>query len=211
MKKRSERGRGSVYQRADGAWVVAVNLGGKPRKRKVFYSATQEEAERLRAELVSAPREPVEVFWSRVQRGAPDECWPWDKVGGNGYGFTWHEGKYVGAHRAAYELARGSIPEGMQVCHSCDNPLCCNPAHLWLGTNSDNVADRDAKGRQCKGEARSRVVPKKLTAEQVVEIRAKHDGRYGSAIRLAREYGVSATTIYGVIHSRSWAWVGDAD
>jgi len=83
-------------------------------------------------------------FWNLVQRGGPDDCWPWaHTLFPNGYGYF----RRHLAHRVAYELANGPIPAGLLVCHACDNPPCCNPAHLWLGTQSDNAQDRNRKGR----------------------------------------------------------------
>ncbi len=89
-----------------------------------------------------------EHFWRRVRRGKPDECWPWQRAKSpQGYGSLWQSGTTVEAHRVAYELARGPIPDGMIVLHSCDNPSCCNPAHLRLGTYKDNSEDCFEGGR----------------------------------------------------------------
>lgn len=93
-------------------------------------------------------------FWAKVQMGRAGDCWLWRaSVGRNGYGqFTWAS-RYgrqrpVGAHRVAYELTRGLIVgEAMLVCHTCDTPLCVNPSHLFLGTQTDNMQDASAKGR----------------------------------------------------------------
>lgn len=81
-------------------------------------------------------------FWSKVKRGKEDDCWEWQGARfRQGYGaFTNKTTKY--AHRMAYILTYGSIPEGMFILHKCDNPPCCNPKHLWLGTQADNVHDR---------------------------------------------------------------------
>lgn len=90
-------------------------------------------------------------FWEHVEIGEPDECWPW-KLGRSpkGYGNTLYKvgGRNVaGAHRIAWSKTFGTIPDGLHVLHRCDNPPCCNPSHLWLGTNTENHADSKAKGR----------------------------------------------------------------
>jgi len=74
-------------------------------------------------------------------------CWEWRGYILGGYGISWHNGKTHKAHRASYEKYKGDIPDGLLVCHSCDNPRCINPDHLWLGTQSDNMKDAVSKGR----------------------------------------------------------------
>lgn len=89
-----------------------------------------------------------EGFRARVRRGDQDECWEWDGPrDSDGYGKTTKNGKSVKAHRVAWELTNGPIVPGLLVLHSCDNPPCCNPAHLWIGTHRDNQRDRRSKGR----------------------------------------------------------------
>lgn len=96
------------------------------------------------------PRGPIENrFWPRVERRGPDECWLWTgKRNAKGYGVIGRNGRRTIATQISWELAQGSpVPAELLVCHSCDNPPCVNPAHLWLGTNSDNMRDMVAKGR----------------------------------------------------------------
>lgn len=86
-------------------------------------------------------------FWERVNK-QPDGCWLWTGTTNlRGYGILARNNTMQLAHRFSYELHKGVIPDGMFVCHSCDNPPCVNPDHLWLGTNADNVSDMVAKGR----------------------------------------------------------------
>lgn len=89
------------------------------------------------------------AFWKRVDRRGDDECWPW--TGGksaHGYGRLWHAGKTRVATRISWEIANGQeFPEGRLACHSCDNPECVNPRHIWPGTQSENLKDCVAKGR----------------------------------------------------------------
>jgi excisionase family DNA binding protein len=83
-----------------------------------------------------------------VDRKGPDECWEWKgHRGSNGYGVAYCQGLQMRAHRVAYMLAKGDIPEGLIILHKCDNPPCCNPAHLRLGTFLDNAEDAINKGR----------------------------------------------------------------
>lgn len=142
-------------------------------------------------------RKPLTVrLWARIQKAGPNDCWPW--IGGccpRGYGRIGNDEKKmrnVLTHRAAYEDVVGPIPAGLNVLHRCDNPTCCNPAHLWLGTHADNNADMDAKGRRrvgnLKGENNGNA---KLTSKQADKIRKAK----GSQWDIADRFGVSQSTV----------------
>ena len=94
----------------------------------------------------------AERFWEKVEVHGPKECWPWKaSIFRSGYGcFALTSSKNIGAHCMAYRLTKGSVPAGLDVLHSCDNRPCCNPNHLWPGTDLDNVRDCIAKGRAIK-------------------------------------------------------------
>jgi hypothetical protein len=98
----------------------------------------------------------AERFWSKVDQRDPDECWEWTAgrtAAGYGYLATTRAAGPIYAHRWSYEQHIGTIPEGRYVCHRCDNPPCVNPAHLFVGTHADNMADMKAKGRVRKPRA----------------------------------------------------------
>jgi hypothetical protein len=142
-------------------------------------------------------------FRSRVNVRRVDDCWPWTGPRVSGYGVLWRNGNNYGAHRVAWELANGPIPDGMFICHRCDNPPCCNPAHLFLGTQADNDADRTVKGRSSRG---SKHPDAKLTEDTVRLIRGRFAG--GEAIRqLAADFGVSGATIHAAVHRKTWRHV----
>lgn len=90
-------------------------------------------------------------FWERVERGSPDDCWPWmGSLKDTGYGQLTRlaiSSTPLKAHRVAWELVNGPIPAGLHCLHRCDNRRCVNPAHLFLGTNHDNIKDMWSKGR----------------------------------------------------------------
>lgn len=140
-------------------------------------------------------------FLAKIDRRGPDECWNWtaSKMAG-GYGaFNW-EGVTAKAHRLAWRHAFGDIPDGLNVCHHCDNRICCNPAHLFLGTHLDNARDRNSKSRQIKGVASPNA---KLSDELVRLIRCeKVPHRVISA-----KYGISMALVSLVRTRKAWTHV----
>lgn len=134
----------------------------------------------------------VERFWSKVNK--TDDCWLWTASTVRGYGqfhVAYADGiaQHLSAHRYAWEHFNGPIPDGLSVLHRCDQPLCVNPIHLFLGTQSDNLHDASRKGRL--------TVPRdfRLTLEDRLEIMAApRDRATGGA--LARKFGVSKTSIH---------------
>jgi hypothetical protein len=106
------------------------------------------EALTLRADGIPKPGTPAYArLWGRCIE-SPQGCWEFQgHRNKDGYGTLRFEGRMEKAHRVAWVLASGPIPAGMQICHRCDNPCCCNPKHLFVGTNADNMRDRQAKGR----------------------------------------------------------------
>ena len=154
----------------------------------------------------------INRFWSKVDRsGGPDACWPWTGVRGPlGYGRIHSprpNRRNLHAHRIAWTMTRGEIPDGLCVCHSCDNPSCCNPAHLWLGTNAENTADRHRKGRSARG-GRVGVVNSRarLNEDKVREIRFRV-ARGESQKAVAASLGVTDGMVNHVVHRRAWRHV----
>ena len=87
-----------------------------------------------------------------IRQECPDACWDWSSdKNEQGYGQIWYQGKTIGAHVLSYILYHGPVPEGKIICHSCDNPPCANPRHLWAGTYKENMEDAMRKGRLTKG------------------------------------------------------------
>lgn len=130
------------------------------------------------------------------------DCWEWTGAKMCGYGALRNRdsaGKWTTpkAHRLSYEHFHGPIPDGMVVMHSCDNPGCVNPAHLSVGTNKENVDDRQSKGRQARGLKNSH---NKLTEEQVREIFAAT----GSLSEIAEAYGVQYACVSKIKLGRNW-------
>jgi hypothetical protein len=144
-------------------------------------------------------------FWSRVQQDAPDACWEWEGARHPfGYGSLSFQGRFVDAHRVAWELTNGPIPPGLHVLHRCDNPPCCNPAHLFLGTARDNSRDMCQKGRHVSWRGRAPHGNSKLTPEQVAEIRRRYAAGGITQGALGREFGVSPSNIRFIVHGHTW-------
>jgi hypothetical protein len=166
-----------------------------------------------RSGTTDTTRPPVaERFWMKVNRAGPihpvhGQCWVWSTgKSRKGYGQFYRGGSSLLAHRTSWELHNGLIPDGLLVCHHCDNPPCVNPAHLFLGTVADNTRDAAAKGRMVRGE---RMHTAKLTADLVIEIRQRHrkSSRTDGVAALAREFGVSSQSILRIIRRRCWKHV----
>lgn len=146
----------------------------------------------------------IERFYSKFTPGGVDECWEWEgRIQHSGHGVLSFNKSSLKAHRIAYFLANGPIPEGLSVCHSCDNPACVNPGHLWLGTQADNNADRDRKGRAktAKGAKRPNAI---LTEDDVRKIIARYAEGGVTHKQLATEYGVAKTTITRIMMGLNW-------
>jgi len=146
-----------------------------------------------------------ERFWGKVKRADATACWEWSAARTDfGYGQFWLRGTMQYAHRVAWELTHGD-PGELRVLHSCDNPCCCNPAHLFLGTLADNTRDCIEKGRRnyARGERQGQA---KLTASMVRALRA-YRGRGMSLPALSRLFGVAVSTVDRVAKGLTWKHV----
>ena len=142
--------------------------------------------------------------------GTPkNQCWEWQGSRGKAsHGQTWAYSKHILAHRLSYLLHKGPIPEGLLVCHSCDNPPCINPKHLFLGTFQDNIDDMMKKGRHAKikGLRGSTNGNSKLNNKQVKAIKKKlKDGV--TILKLAKEFKVSRMLLYYIRDGKQWTHI----
>lgn len=150
----------------------------------------------------------VNRFWSRVIKNTPDKCWEWTGTKTKaGYGCIWIGPRKTGnnrrAHRVSWEIAHNQkIPNDLYILHHCDNPLCVNPNHLFLGTQKDNSDDMRSKGRAVYPHDETHPFAK-LNWAKVKEIRYKSSNGI-SQKELAKEYDVNKTTIWQVIHRKCW-------
>jgi hypothetical protein len=144
-------------------------------------------------------------FWKKVDKSG--ECWIWTGcVDVTGYGVVGVNAYPMKSHRFSWVITNGPVPDGLFVLHKCDNRVCVNPDHLFLGTHQDNMADRDKKGRQIHGE---RHASSKLTELQVADIRRRYvKGCRVNGIRpIARELGMSRSSVRSAIMGSSWKCV----
>lgn len=150
------------------------------------------------------PRPAAERYHAKVDKRGPTDCWPWlASTNKKGYGKFGDGTTVTSAHRFGYVLLVGPIPQGLCVLHTCDNPPCQNPAHWFLGTNKDNVDDRERKRRRIapQGEQHGRA---RLTEEQVHAIRQLYAADT-SQRTLARTFSVSQRQIGRILQGVSWS------
>lgn len=145
-------------------------------------------------------------FWERVNISSG--CWEWT-AGHNtlGYGVAWSPkaGRAMLAHRVAWELTRGAIPDGALALHRCDNPACVNPAHLFLGTDGDNMRDAAAKNRLNHGGEHNG--NHTATVDQVQAIREMYSRGNVTLIQLAKRFGMSKPGIHHIVRRNVWKTV----
>lgn len=131
-----------------------------------------------------------------VNKGDTDECWEWKaSTTKNGYGHLVFNYETLYAHRAMWECMNGKIPDGLDVLHSCDNPSCVNPDHLFLGTHQDNMRDRNSKARF--GTA-------KLSVENVREIRNLFNDGHQTPAQLSERFDINRQAVYNIVNHKSW-------
>lgn len=149
-------------------------------------------------------------FWHQVnkerrkKKGSSSRCWEWTGLPQkSGYCRIRINSNYRRVHQVSWEMHFGKIPDGMCVCHKCDNKICVNPSHLFLGTNRDNQIDKVSKGRQAKGE---RCGNCKLTSKQVIEIRKTYVRRsktHGMRAMI-KKFGVGRSMIKYILNGTNW-------
>jgi hypothetical protein len=156
----------------------------------------------MKENMMARPKIPLAQRLKMYVSPTDTGCWEWN--GGRnskGYGRIKIDGKRVSVHRVVYELLVGPIPDGMFVCHTCDNPCCCNPDHLFIGTNQDNVNDMVSKGRQYS----------KLAKEDVIAIKQIYRRGNTTKRQLAEMFDVDFYTIKDILDGTTWKHVNEGD
>lgn len=178
-----------------------VERGAKKVGRSAFSACSRACLGEMNSRRRLSREEAEKRFSARIGRVTSAGCWVWTgKPDSEGYGRFKLCGEETGAHRAAYRLFVGEIPDGLFVCHHCDNKVCVNPSHFFLGTSAENIRDCVAKGRQPKGTAKPDA---KLDDEIVRTIRASSL----PTAELSQRYGVSKQNIWAARTGRSWRHV----
>ena len=147
----------------------------------------------------------IKRFWSKVDKKLDRKCWNWiaykDR---DGYGQIWFNRKMLLAHRFSWMIHFDSIPEGLLVCHKCDNKSCVNPNHLFLGTNKDNTKDMFDKGRASLRSGENQIQAK-LTYRKVKKIISLYRTKKYLQREIGIKFGVSQPTISNILNSKTWS------
>jgi len=146
----------------------------------------------------------LERFWEKVDVSDPCVCWEWNAAKhGKGYGAITIDSKVWLSHRVSWIIHYGDIPDGMFICHHCDNRSCVNPTHLFLGDNSANMLDMYEKGRGDTRPRGTQTWTSKLTEEDVVDIFYDPD----SSRVIAKKYGIAHSGVSNIKSGKSWKHV----
>lgn len=141
----------------------------------------------------------VKYFWARVRRGAPNECWEWTGPTDSSYGMVLKYGMRLKAHRMSYEIHNGPFLSFYFVLHRCDNKLCVNPKHLYLGDYQWNATDRTSRRRGPRSSG--------LSEQDVLDIREAYSTGAMSQVALGRKYGITQASISYICAKKSWRQV----
>ena len=175
-------------------------------------AATNEPAQPgVKPELLILTEKQSRNFWRKVDKSHVGGCWLWTAAKiPHGYGYFSMDRRPTYVHRLSYQIHKGPIPPGINVCHNCpsgDNPSCVNPEHLWLGTQMQNQHDMIRKGRDRKatgdragGRTKPESFAQKVTREMALAILASTD----SHASLGRKYGISTTTVWSIRTGKTW-------
>jgi len=154
---------------------------------------------------INSPFQRFKKYIKVIQRDYETPCWEWQRsLSKKGYGKFKVNSQNVSAHVFSYEYFKGKIPKGLQVHHKCNNPSCCNPDHLVLGTHQDNMNYKVKCNRQCKGIS---INTAKLTSSDILSIRAMYNdnkGVFGIINQLAKQFKINRNQISAIINRKAW-------
>jgi predicted XRE-type DNA-binding protein len=148
---------------------------------------------------------PIELrLWEKINKLSINECWPWmGSLTDKGYGRLTNNRRISLAHRLVFESVKGKIPSDIFVCHKCDNPRCCSPRHLFLGTAADNNSDRHTKGRNARQKGENNGMAK-ITEDEVFEIRRLAKTAKLSQTIIAERYGLTQSMVSRIKRGIAW-------
>ena len=183
--------------------MLSASRHGAKLGRGVGFEETENTLKPIAKPYPTLTKKQIRAFWAKVDKRGPDDCWLWTASGH--YGAFRAGGRQLRATRLSFILANGDVPLHLDVCHNCpggDNPLCVNPAHLFLGTRKRNLQDCVEKDR--KNAARGVAAGKsKLAPAQVYEIRRRYDAGEGSFV-IAKDFGITGQSVGAIGLRKSW-------